>query len=355
MKIKTAHNIPNEAFKLNGHTYSVEAISELAQNYINEGTENQIHLGKFILNWIDTSAYISVNTSGTTSKPTSISIPKKAFIHSAQATGMFFNLSSGDSALCCLPFSYIAAKMMFVRAWVLGLRLDIIEPSSSPLSAILKPYDFSTMVPLQVHNSIPKLHQIRILLVGGAPVSEDLANQLKDLNCTVFETFGMTETISHIAAKNISKGEQAFTVLPNISIAVDANSCLLVNAPKMTSKVLHTNDVVSLVSKDSFVWLGRYDHMINSGGLKIYPEQLENNLKNQIKNRFFISSIPDEILGQKIILIVEGRPNDLKLDFSKIDPKKRPKSIHYIKNFCLTKSGKIQRQKTLDMLNLNNP
>ena len=122
---------------------------------------------------------------------------------------------------------------------------------------------------------------------------------------------------------------------------------------KLTSEVLYTNDVVTLVSNDSFKWLGRFDNVMNSGGIKIYPEEIEKVLQDQISNRFYITSIPDKLLGQKVILIIEGKSQELELDFSEIDINKRPKNIYFIKEFCETTSGKIQRQKTLETLNLN--
>ena len=353
MEHHLTHNIPHQLFQLNGVHYGSTSIKDFAYNSIKEGTENESNLGQFILDWIDNSVQIELQTSGTTSKPTTILFPKEALINSAKATGVFFNLRPGNSALCCLPFSYIAAKMMFVRAWVLGLKLDIIEPSSSPLELISKPYDFSAMVPLQIHNSLSKLNQIGTLLVGGAAVSIDLAHQLKQYNCTVFETFGMTETVSHIAAKNLSESETVFRVLPNISIAQDDRGCLTVNAPHLNPKLLQTNDVVSLISNDTFKWLGRFDHVINSGGVKIHPEVLEQKLQNQIKAPFFIAGVPDEVLGQKVVLIIEGKAKQLDLDLNEMESIKRPKVTYFLPEFQRTKSGKIQRQKTLDLLNLN--
>ena len=185
------------------------------------------------------------------------------------------------------------------------------------------------------------------------PFLRTLQNQLKGHSSSIFETYGMTETVSHIAAKNLSKGEGVFIILPDISIDVDENDCLVVKAPKLTPEVLYTNDVVTLVSNDSFIWLGRFDNVMNSGGIKIYPEQIEKVLQNQISNRFYITSIPDKLLGQKVILIIEGKSQGLELDFSEIDTNKRPKNIYFIKEFCKTSSGKIQRQKTLESLNLN--
>jgi len=347
------HIIPHDFFQLNNKNYSFETISAYAQNLIKTGTENECNLGLFILNWVDENEHIDLQTSGTTSEPKVITISKTAFVNSAKSTGSFFNLSPGDSALCCLPFSYVAAKMMFVRAWVLGLKLDFIEPSSHPLQYLTKVYDFSAMVPLQVHNCFSKINKIKTLLIGGAHVSDSLANKLKDHSSAVFETFGMTETVSHIAVKNLTNGEEHFIVLPEISVATNDNGCLIINAPKLSSRVLHTKDVVSLTSKNSFVWLGRYDNVINSGGLKIYPEQLEKIIQNQIKRRFFVTSMPDIVLGQKVVLIIEGKPKILHLDFSAIEPQKHPKNTYFIDKFCTTNSGKVQRQKTVETLNLD--
>lgn len=353
MEHHSTHTISHSLFQLNGVYYDSISIKDFAYSSIKEGNENESNLGQFILDWIDNSAHIELQTSGTTSKPTAILFPKEALINSAKATGAFFNLNSGDSALCCLPFSYIAAKMMFVRAWVLGLKLDVIEPSSNPLEFISKPYDFSAMVPLQVQNSLSGLNKIGTLLIGGAPIASTLVNKLNGHESSIFETFGMTETVSHIAAKNLSEGETVFRVLPNISIAQDNRGCLTVNAPHLNPRLLQTNDVVSLISKDAFKWFGRFDHVINSGGVKIHPEVLEQKLQNQIKTPFFIAGVPDEVLGQKAVLIIEGEAKQLELDLNEIETIKRPKDTYFLPKFHRTKSGKIQRQKNLEALNLN--
>ena len=346
---------PNPLFLINGQRYNEKSIKTFAFNNVANGSENEVQLGKFILEWVNDSDFISIQTSGTTSNPKIIRILKDSFINSAKATATFFGLVAGDSALCCLPFSFIAGKMMFVRAWVLGLKLDVIEPSSYPLDHLSeKFYDFSAMVPLQLQNSISKINQIKTLLVGGASVSETLALKLKGHNTTVFETFGMTETVSHIAAKNLSLGDSFFKVLPEIEINQDERDCLVISAPFLIPEKLTTNDVVSILSENTFKWLGRYDNVINSGGIKIYPERLEKELQKQLKVRFFISTLKDETLGQKVVLIIEGEVKKLKLDWGEIEPKKQPKSIIFIEKFIETKNGKINRKKTIDLLNLNN-
>ena len=354
MKYSANYKNPHPLFRLNDQHFDARAFKTLALNYIADGSKNQAHLGNFISDWLNDSDFISIQTSGTTSNPKVIRLPKISFINSAKATAAYFGLIAGNSALCCLPFSFIAAKMMFVRSWVSGLKLDVIEPNSSPMENIkAKTYDFSAMVPLQLQNSLAKINQIKTLLVGGATVSEELASKIRGLDTAVFETFGMSETLSHIAAKNLSLGDVFFKVLSGIEIAQDQRGCLVVSAPLISPEKLTTNDVIFLLSKSTFIWLGRHDNIINSGGIKIYPEALEKLLKNQIKNRFFISAIPDDILGQKVLLIIEGEEKKLEIDWHQIDPLKRPKAIYFIPNFLETSSGKIRRKKTVDLLNLN--
>lgn len=356
MEYTPDHNKPHTSFEINGQRYNAKSIETLAFNHVANGSQNEIQLGNLILEWVNDTDFIAIQTSGTTSNPKAIRIPKASFINSAKATATFFGLVAGDSALCCLPFSFIAGKMMFVRAWVLGLKLDVIEPSSYPLERLPeKFYDFSAMVPLQLQNSISKINQIKTLLVGGASVPEALALKLKGHTTTVFETFGMTETVSHIAAKNLSLGESFFEVLPGIEVTQDERDCLVVLAPQLSTETLTTNDVVSIVSDTTFKWLGRYDNVINSGGVKIHPERLEKELQKQLKVRFFIAALTDETLGQKVVLIIEGEVKKLELDWHQIDPIKHPKSIYFVPVFSETRSGKIQRQKTLELLNLNQP
>ena len=350
------HKKPHHLFKLNGQCFDTTKFKLLTENFDREDSKNKNSLVKFINNWIDEIDFIEIETSCKVSTPRLIRIPKINLLNSAIATGSFFGLRPGYSALCCLPFAFIAGKMMFVRAWVLGLKLDVIEPSSYPLERLPeKFYDFSAMVPLQLQNSISKINQIKTLLVGGASVSEALALKLKGHTTTVFETFGMTETVSHIAAKNLSLGESFFEVLPGIEVTQDERDCLVVSAPQLSTKTLTTNDVVSIVSDTAFKWLGRYDNVINSGGVKIHPERLEKELQKQLKVRFFIAALTDETLGQKVVLIIEGEVKEIELDWHQIDPIKRPKNIYFVPVFSETRSGKIQRQKTLELLNLNQP
>ena len=337
---------------MNGAFYDNSGLLSLAAVYSKGCDDYLVSLGIFIEKWVDSNSEISLQTSGSTGTPKTVLMSKQSMVNSALATGSYFKLSPGDSALSCLPFTYIAAKMMFVRAYVLGLELECIKPSSSPLELLSKSYDFCAMVPLQLENSISKLDPIKTLIVGGAPLSTALMDQLKNSTSTVYETFGMTETVSHIAVKNIRKSFSLFEVLPSVSIAVDARNCLLIEAPELASNTIQTNDLVRLHSKTTFEWVGRYDAVINSGGIKISPEQLEQQLEGLIQHRFFIASQKEAVLGAVVILVIESTTPYKSLDFEAIEPLKRPKHVYYVDQFIETPSGKIKRQETLAQLKL---
>ncbi len=355
MEQKINHKFIHPKFVLNGLKFNIRTIKTFALKCIDSEINNDVDLGNFILDWINDSDYISLFTSGTISKEKQIKIKKVSLINSALSTALYFKLKSGDKILCCLPFSYIAGKMMLVRSWVLGLSIDLVKPSSKPLQYINKQhYDFSSMVPFQVEKSLSKISQIKTLLIGGAPVSKSLALKLVGNESKIYETFGMTETVSHFAVKNLSKGESYFSILPGISISLDKRNCLIVHAPKLNQEKLITNDVVLLLSSKKFIWIGRFDNIINSGGIKIHPEDLEKQIGAQLKSRYFISSIKDKKLGEKVVLVIEGKKTKINFNWGEIEPIKQPKSIFFIDKFIETKSGKIKRKKTISLLNLNN-
>jgi O-succinylbenzoic acid--CoA ligase len=266
--------------------------------------------------------------------------------NSAIATGYFFNLKEATTALCCLPVKYIAGKMMLVRAMVLGWDLDIVAPSSKPAAKINKKYDFVAMVPLQVENSLDHLYRFKILLIGGAKVSPILTQKLTNLKCHAFESYSMTETVTHVALRKI--GEKTFKLLPRVSIAIDERNCLVINAPLLNPDVLVTNDIVELISDYEFIWKGRIDNVINSGGIKLYPEQIEEKLLDKIDARFFIAGIPDEKLGDKIALFIEGDSYELAVSvFESLSKFEKPKEVFFIPSFLVTETGKIKRNESI--------
>ncbi len=308
----------------------------------------------FLKEWFNAKNHVIVHTSGSTGSPKSIKILKEHMINSALATATYFELQEEEiTALLCLSPNFIAGKMMLVRALVSGWKLDVIEPISNPL-AKNKKYDFTAMVPLQVHHSLKDLHKVKILIVGGGVVSRTLQKKLKGLKTKIYATYGMTETITHIAVKkinHISGITNYFEVLPNIKIEKDKRNCLIIDAPNLSKTKIITNDIVKLIDDKHFCWKGRFDNIINSGGIKIIPEQVEIKLDKSIKQRFFIASEKDAILGQKVILIVEGETPKIKnIDFSPLDKYEKPKSVYYLNKFIETKTGKINRKACLETL-----
>jgi O-succinylbenzoic acid--CoA ligase len=339
----TYKNIHNR-FKLNGYHINLEEMFYVAYSFIKEGEPFEQHVGNFLLDWFDEKSYIELSTSGTTGTPKVIKIDKQAMLDSALATGDFFDLNPGDTMLHCLPTNYVAGKMMFVRSFILGLDMKFVEPNSDPLKNIDEEFDFCAMVPLQAKNSLKKLKagKIKKLIIGGVKVHKALEQELVKLDMDIYETYGMTETITHIAAKKI--GEKAFTVLPNVKVAIDDRRCLVIDAKNISKELIVTNDIVNLISDTQFSWEGRIDNIINSGGIKLMPERIEDKLSTLIPRRYFVSGQPDEILGEKAVLYIEGEPMPIEeAVLSVLDKFEKPKEIVFIPKFNETATGKIMR------------
>lgn len=344
--IPTYENVHNQ-FKLNGFHLNREDLCRVAYSFIKEGDDFEKPVGDFILDWFDSKPYLEVKTSGTTGAPKTIHIPKQAMVNSALATGDFFDIHPGNKVLHCLPVKYIAGKMMLIRAMILGLDVDFVAPSSHPLdNNDTEKYDFAAMVPLQAKHSVKQLKKVKKLIVGGAKMEKSLETALSKLPTLVYETYGMTETITHIAARKI--GEKSFTVLPNVTISYDDRNCLVIHAPHISDEVIVTNDLVELVNENQFVFLGRIDNVINSGGIKFIPERIEEKLSGKFTSRFFIASKADKELGEKIILVVEGEPTTLDNTlFDDLDKYEKPREIVFVKKFKETENGKVLRKETL--------
>jgi O-succinylbenzoic acid--CoA ligase len=257
---------------------------------------------------------------------------------------------------------------------VLGWHLDIVEASSKPLKGIEKTYDFCSMVPIQLNNSIDQLHLIKKLIVGGGEVSKGLQQKIELLKTDIFATYGMTETITHIAVKKLNNFSNVtlsasttlstgsversnYSILQNIRISKDNKGCLVIDAPKISDNQIITNDLVEIISESEFRWLGRYDNIINSGGVKLSPELIEEKLEALIKGRFFIASIPDTILGERLIIIIESENIEQNLmnrvkELKTLSKFEIPKKMYVVPAFVETETKKINRKKTLANLNL---
>lgn len=334
-------------FKLNGFHLNADDLARIAYIFIKEGEPFEKPIGSFLLDWLDHRDYIEMQTSGTTGMPKMIRISKHAMVSSAIATADFFDLMAGIKVLHCLPMQYVAGKMQLIRAMILGWDMDLVAPVANPLERNDTIYDFCAMVPLQAERSLMKLKQIKKLILGGAKVSQALTKQLKGMPTEIYETYGMTETITHIAAKRI--GEEAFTVLPNVNISEDERHCLVIDPYVICDEPVVTNDVVKVINDKQFIWLGRYDNVINSGGVKLFPEQIEEKLSSHISRRFFVKGMPDETLGEKLVLVIEGEPYKVEDDvFSDLGKFEKPKEIVFVEKFAETESGKIKRADTVE-------
>jgi len=308
----------------------------------------------FIKEWFSDSETVQIQSSGSTGIPKVFDVKKSKMLNSARMTCDFLGLSEGDFALICLPVEYISGKMMVVRSISRKLKLKIAEPSTTPLQNIDEKIDFCAMTPLQVENSLDKLHLIKNLIIGGAAVSETLKKKIsKTLKISksqtkIFETYGMSETLSHIALREIFPDQENwFTVFEGVEISLDDRDCLKIFAPQLNSEVLQTNDLVEINNKKQFRFLGRLDNVINSGGAKIFPEELEKLVKQNIPNEAVFLGIDDEKLGQKLILIIEGEiDDDLKSKIYNLEFQKsfhKPKDIIFAQQIPRTPNGKVNR------------
>lgn len=343
-------------FRLQGVAKSnKEAWLQEAARMQQTGEENIIAIGDFLVEWLQETTSIQLTTSGSTGTPKPIYLNKKHMVASAEATAHYFNLQAGTTALLCMPAKFVAGKMMLVRAMQMGWKIEYIKPSQNPLTAN-KTYDFVAMTPYQVHHSLQDLHKAKTVLIGGGAVDADLHRQLQQIKTDAFASYGMTETCSHVALRPINgqKTTSTYQATQNVKFSIDSRDCLVIDAPNVHDGVLTTNDIVDLKSDTSFVWKGRYDSVINSGGVKIHPEMLERKLATHITTPFFIGSIPDTILENKVVLLIESKEpiaqEILQKAFAKLNKYEQPKQVFYLSSFQWTDTGKIKRKASLELL-----
>lgn len=331
-------------------------------NKLSSLTEFEKKVKIFLEEWFSEKTEVNVQTSGSTGVPKIFEIEKKKMVNSAVMTCDFLGLKEGDTALLCLPVEYISGKMMIVRSIERKLKLIITNPSLKPLENLNEEIDFCAMTPLQVENSLEKLHLIKNLIIGGAAVSESLKNKILQMKLSpsnrIFETYGMSETLSHIGLKQLMPDqENYFTVFENVTISLDDRRCLKIFAPNVNAEELQTNDLVSIKNDKQFKFLGRIDNVINSGGAKIFPETLEALVKKELLNEAVFIGLPDESLGQKLILVIEGRESDeVKKKVSEIPFEKnfhRPKEIIFVREIPRTPNGKVNRLELYKSININ--
>lgn len=313
----------------------------------------------FIVSWVSTSKTIKVHTSGSTGQPKDILLHKKFMLASAQATIDFFRLKPGDSALLCLPVKYIAGKMMIVRAMAGGMNLNFTSPATTLELEMYDNIDFCAMVPNQLasflddKNGAVQLEKIRTLIIGGSFLPKILEEKLKNLKTSAWQTYGMTETITHIALRKISGNNtnEWYTPLPGVSVETDHRGCLVVSSEKIGVNELATNDLAEISAQGTFKLLGRIDNVVISGGVKLFPEHIEEKLAGWISNPYYMAGLTDDKLGQRLVLYIEddGRlKNQIFKIWKKIEEKlssyEIPKEIIFREHFQRTESGKIVRE-----------
>ena len=333
-------------------------------------------LEEFLEEWNSDSPYVEVKTSGSTGEPKRMLVEKQRMRASARITCDFLGLKAGDTALLCMSLDYIAGKMMVVRAIERNLRLIVVEPSGHPLAEqICREWDLrsfrpllaspnigeelAAMVPMQVYNSLQvpeereRLKQIKHLIIGGGAIDEAMAEELKTFPNHVWSTYGMTETLSHIALRRLSGPEASewYTPFPSVSVSLNEEGCLVIDAPEVCKERLVTNDIAELATNNhSFRILGRRDNVICSGGIKIQAEEVERMLKAHLRVPYLISKRPDKKFGEVVVLLTEGDVEEAKTVCEAVLPKyQRPKAYVHVDNIPLTETKKPARRQAEEL------
>ena len=322
-------------------------------NYSYCQSDQKLRVEQFLKEWYSKESTVSVRTSGSTGQPKEISLKKSAMILSAQRTLNHFEIQEGATAFLCVSPDTIAGKMMIVRAIVGNLVLYVGDTQSNPNLPEDISFDLCAMVPMQLmtilQSNVAQLNKIRVNLIGGGPISDAAIEKLNLSGNNAYHTFGMTETISHIAVRSIGKHtESAYAVLSDVDIDV-VDGKLVINDQLLQSGPIYTNDLVVKIDDSHFKWIGRADFVILSGGKKFYAEEIEVKLQKLIEEPFFIGALNDETLGQCVVVYVESSDplHFTKLQFKGILPTHQiPKEAIFLKSFVRTESGKIDRHRT---------
>ena len=362
---------------LNGKSFTFDWILE---NHADlppaEFSQNEIKTLTFCGQWLSGQKLFSVQTSGSTGVPKSVILTRQQMAASARMTGEVLRLNKGDSALVCLSPEHIAGLMMLVRGFELGLNLTVVEPAANPFASFdlesAEHFDFAAFVPLQLQTilnsgetQLAVLNKMKAILVGGAQVSAALEKAIEQVKAPVYQTFGMTETVSHIALRKLNGPDKSeyYEALPGVEIGQDRRGCLTVNSTVTNNEWLTTKDLVKIKTGSRFVWLGRVDHVINSGGVKVQAEKVERvvaealfemNQETNSNQEFFVGPLPDKTYGQVVVVVFED-VNPIQIDEKRLrgllsknlTKYEIPKSIYFLKSFIRTSTGKVDRKANL--------
>ncbi len=334
-------------------------ISNFYKEKMISSTENWLkEIYSFLLQWLDESETIETKTSGSTGGPKTIYIKKSTLLFSAKQTTDYFNFKSSENWLLCLPAQFIGGRMMIIRAILNQVGLFAVEPKID-LTFLKGEFDFAAMIPLQVEKYLTGDFKIKKIIIGGTSVPKLLEDKLKlETDTHYYSTYGMTETVSHIALRKINGADSSdyYFPLKNILVGKDERGCLTVYHKNYSDHVIISNDLVEFNPQNEFKIIGRWDNIINSGGLKIIPEEIEKVISSFIPNRILVGGLPDDGLGEKLVLFIEGNKWDnatLSL-FTKalndhLEKNKTPKEIIFVDSFIETGNGKINRKATKEL------
>ena len=316
-------------------------------------------INEFLNEWQNDSDTVWVHTSGSTGKPKPMQVEKRRMEASARITCDFLGLKEGDTALLCMSLDYIAGKMMVVRALTCGLRLISVEPKGCPQwEGVI---DFAAMVPMQVWNLVQqapeRLRQIRHLIIGGGAISDELADALKDMPNYIWSTYGMTETLSHIALRRLNGAERSewYTPFDGVEVSLNEEGCLVIHAPAVHEGILVTNDIAEL-KEGKFRIKGRKDNVVCSGGIKIQIEEVERMLSAHLKVPFLITKKADKKFGEQVVLLTESIDvSNVKEVCQQVLPRYwQPRMYLHVAKIPLTETGKPARAEAEKMVRTYN-
>lgn len=315
-------------------------------------------LDEFYAEWNNGSDKILVHTSGSTGTPKPMMVEKRRMEASATITCDFLKLKAGDTALLCMPLDYIAGKMVVVRSIVRNLKLISVKPSGHPLQGLTEAPVFAAMIPMQVYNSlnVPEekelLMQIKHLIIGGGAVDEKMEKELKDFPNAVWSTYGMTETLSHVALRRLNGQEAScwYTPFDSVDVSVNNEGCLVIDAPRVAETRIVTNDIAE-IAKDGrhFRILGRKDNVIDSGGIKIQIEEVEAALRKHLAVPYMITKKNDHKFGEIVVILVESKDTDniRKICEAYLPKYWQPKLYISVEQIPLTQTGKPARNEAI--------
>ena len=320
-------------------------------------------LEEFLAEWHNDSPFVRVKTSGSTGAPKPMMVEKRRMLNSARITCDFLGLREGDTALLCMSLDYIAGKMMVVRSIERNLKLLSVPPSGHPLATVNapSPLDFAAMVPMQVYNTLQvpeeraRLMQVRHLIIGGGAIDEAMEAELRTFPHAVWSTYGMTETLSHIALRRLNgpAASEWYMPFPSVSISQTPDGCLVIDAPEVCPEPLVTNDIVEIASS-RFRILGRKDNVICSGGIKIQIEEVERQLRPHLHAPYLLSKRQDGKFGEIAVLLTEGSVEEARLICERVLPKyHQPKAYLHVARIPLTETGKPARHQAEKLIALS--